>query len=147
MITLTVILYDDFSGLEATWLEEGVQLKCHSYHPTQMDMFRTDAEGFGTTLEEYETAMAEIEAAYTPPEPEPIVIADISPRQIRMALTRLNLRAAVEEAVAGGEQDIKDWWEFSTIYERNHPVVISMSTALGATEQQMDGIWLLGGTL
>lgn len=80
-------------------------------------------------------------------EPILVVIPDVSPRQIRQALTRAGLRAAVEAAVAAGDQDTKDWWEFSTTFERDHPVVIAMATALGVTESDMDNLWALGLTL
>ena len=71
----------------------------------------------------------------------------ISPRQIRMALTRVDLRAQVEGAVAAGDQDLKDWWEFSTIFERENLQVEAMAAALGVTSEQVDDIWKLGATL
>jgi hypothetical protein len=76
-----------------------------------------------------------------------IGIADISPRQMRMALTRAGLREAVESAVAAGDQDIKDWYEFSTAFERNNAQVFAMGAALGVDEAQLDGLWALGATL
>lgn len=77
----------------------------------------------------------------------PAPIADISPRQIRMALTRSGLRAAVEAAVAAGDQDLKDWYEFSTAFERKNSQVTAMGMALGVTESQLDELWLLGASL
>jgi len=73
--------------------------------------------------------------------------ADLTPRQIRMALTRAGLRATVEDAVASGGQELKDWWEWSQTFERNHPAVIQMGAALGQTPEQMDALWALGATL
>lgn len=75
------------------------------------------------------------------------VPAQVSPRQIRQALTAANLRAQVEAAVSAGDQDLKDWWEFATQFERNHPMVIGMADGLGVTEQQLDDLFLLAGTL
>lgn len=79
--------------------------------------------------------------------PPPPTIAPISPRQIRMALTRAGLRTAVESAVAAGDQDLKDWYEFSTTFERVNPQVVAMGTALGVSEQQLDDLWALGASL
>lgn len=79
--------------------------------------------------------------------PAPAPIAPISPRQIRMALTRAGLRADVEAAVAAGDQDLKDWWEFSTTFERNNAQVDAMAAALGQTTEQVDALWQLGATL
>jgi hypothetical protein len=81
------------------------------------------------------------------PVPLPLPIQPISPRQIRMALTRAGLRTYVEAAVASGDQDLKDWWEFSTSFERLNPQVIAMGEALGKTAEELDGLWLLGASL
>lgn len=80
-----------------------------------------------------------------PPPPAPI--ADISPRQIRQALTRVGLRASVESAVATGDQDLKDWYEFSTAFERSNPQVTAMGAALAVSAEALDGLWELGATL
>jgi hypothetical protein len=85
---------------------------------------------------------ATIQAAYIPPTP-----TKITPRQIRMALTQSNLRTQVETAVAAGDQDLKDWYEFSTYFDRNHPQVLAMATALNVTDAQLDALWALAATL
>lgn len=87
------------------------------------------------------------EAEALRPVPPPPPIAPISPRQIRQALTRAGLRASVEAAVAAGDQDLKDWWEFSTAFERANAQVTAMAAALSVTEQQLDELWALGGAL
>lgn len=74
-------------------------------------------------------------------------IADVTPRQIRMALARTGLRSSVEAAVAAGSQDIKDWYEFSTTFQRSQPLVIAMGQALGQTSEQLDALWKLAATL
>ena len=71
----------------------------------------------------------------------------VSPRQIRQALTQLNLRTLVEAAVAAGNQDLKDWWEFATQIEENHPEVLEMATALGITDTQRHDLFVLAGGL
>jgi len=79
--------------------------------------------------------------------PEPLGLPSISPRQIRQTLTLAGLRASVESAVAAGDQDLKDWWEFSTAFERANPQVIGMAAAMGVTDADLDGLWTLGATL
>lgn len=74
-------------------------------------------------------------------------ITSVSPRQIRQALTRAGLRSSVEAAVAAGDQDTKDWYEFATVFERANPHVVAMGTALGVTEQQLDDLFTLAGSL
>ena len=89
------------------------------------------------TQQQAETALAD---------PAP-ALADLTPRQIRMALTRVGLRAQVESAVAAGDQDLKDWWEQSLSFERGHVRVEAMRVALGQTPQMLDFLWALGETL
>lgn len=79
---------------------------------------------------------------------DPLAVPEsISPRQIRMAMTKLGFRSQVESAVSSGDQDLKDWWEFSSFYERNHQMVKLMASALGVSESQLDELWILGATL
>lgn len=88
--------------------------------------------------------------AYTPPPPP--VPASVSPRQIRQALNRVpygsgTLRQAVEAAVAAGDQDTKDWWEFATEFQRDNPEVLAMGQGLGVTPAELDALWTLAGSL
>ncbi len=71
--------------------------------------------------------------------PQPIIV---TPRQIRQALTRFNLRTQVEAAIASGGQDLKDWWEFSTQVEENHPMVIAMAQALGVSDNDRKALFM-----
>lgn len=78
--------------------------------------------------------------------------AGVSPRQIRQAMTRTpfgsgTLREAVEQAVAAGDRDLKDWWEFSTVVERSNPQVVTMAAALGMDDAALDDLWQLAATL
>ena len=82
-----------------------------------------------------------------PADPVPVTSPQISPRQIRMAMTQLGLRTQVEAAVAAGDQDLKDWYQFSTFFDRNHPQVIAMAAALNVDDQELDTLWALGATL
>lgn len=82
--------------------------------------------------------------APTPPAPVP---QSVSPRQIRQALTAVNLRTSVEQTITSSNQDMKDWYEFATEFERNNTHVISVGVALGVTELQLDDLWTLAGSL
>ena len=87
MIKLSkLIKYDNANCIEATWVEveqitstdedgnevvtdKETPIKCQSYDCTQMDMLRADALELGTSLEEYESLIAEVEANIVPPPP------------------------------------------------------------------------------
>jgi hypothetical protein len=85
--------------------------------------------------------------APAPPEPPVVVPVSVSPRQIRQALTAAGLRADVEAAILEGDQDLKDWWEFATAFERNHPLVTSMAASLDVSDEQLDALFIAAGAL
>ena len=74
-------------------------------------------------------------------------VTQLTPRQIRMALSKSHLRGQIETAISAGDQDLKDWYQFSTYFDRHHPQVLAMATALNVSEAQLDQIWALGATL
>lgn len=71
----------------------------------------------------------------------------VSPRQIRQALNAAGLRTQIETAVGASDQDTKDWWEFATTFERNHPMVIAMATGLGVTTTELDNLFILAASI
>ena len=71
----------------------------------------------------------------------------VSPRQIRQAMTKANLRLRVENAVAASDQDTMDWYEFATEFRRDSPVVAMLAAALQVTDEQLDDLWILADSL
>lgn len=88
-----------------------------------------------------------------PPERKPeSVVLEVSPRQIRQAMNRVpyaqgTLRDAVEAAVTAGDSDLKDWWAYSTVFERNNLQVVDMASAFGINDAALDDLWRLAATL
>lgn len=118
------------------------------YKDTNNELHWLDDSSFEHLLPQGSVQITNEEAAAIQEANKPtLTITRITPRQIRMALTQMGLRSQVEAAVAAGDQDLKDWYEFSTQFERNHPQVLAMATALNVTSQQLDSLWQLGSTL
>jgi hypothetical protein len=83
-----------------------------------------------------------------PAPPPPTVPESISPRQFRQALTKFGFRQQVDGAVAASsDQNLKDWYEFTSEFQRHHAEVLTMATALGFTVAQLDQVWIYGATL
>lgn len=116
------------------------------YKDTNNQLHWLDSAVFEPMLPEGCVAITDAEAnsisAANSPAPEPIT--RISPRQIRMALTQLGLRNKVETAIAAGDQNLKDWYEFSTYFDRNHPQVLQMAATLNVSKEELDMLWSLG---
>jgi hypothetical protein len=119
------------------------------YKDTNNQLHWLDSSEFERFLPEGAIQITDTEASTIQEanKPAPASITRISPRQIRMSLTQSGLRSQVEAAVAAGDQDMKDWYEFSTYFDRNHPQVLAMATALGVSDQELDALWALGATL
>jgi hypothetical protein len=66
----------------------------------------------------------------------------ITPRQIRLQLSAIGMRQAVEDYVASASLEIKDWWEFSLAYERNAPLLVEAATGLEMTSEQLDQFFI-----
>lgn len=79
---------------------------------------------------------------------QPVVPESISPRQFRQALTKFGFRAQVDAAVSGSaDQDLKDWYEFTSDVQRHHPKVLGVAAAMGFTSDQLDQVWIYGAAL
>jgi hypothetical protein len=85
-----------------------------------------------------------------PPEPDappPEVPFSISALQARKALRAAGLREAVEEWVQAQDAAIIDEWEYATQVERTNTWLSAGAASLGLTEEQIDGLFILGATL
>lgn len=78
-----------------------------------------------------------------PPAP-PLVV---SAWQIRKALSRLGLRAAVESYIAAADQDTKDGWQFAPEFERDNGMIAIAAADLGKTPEEIDALFALAKTL
>lgn len=75
----------------------------------------------------------------------------VTMRQARIALARSGLLPSVDAALAamtgtaGDEARIE--WEFSSMVERDRPLVQSLAVGLGLTDQQLDDLFALAASL
>jgi hypothetical protein len=82
------------------------------------------------------------------PEPAdipPVIIPTLTMRQARLALLGAGLLDEVEAVITTPSDRI--WWDYSTIVERNHPLVNAVLTALGKTESEIDEMFIGAATL
>lgn len=90
-----------------------------------------------------EEAQIAARATAAPPVPE-----SISPRQFRQSLNHFGFRQQVDNGVAAStDQNLKDWYEFTSDFQRHHPEVLSMAQQLGFTSDQLDQVWIYGAAL
>jgi hypothetical protein len=89
-----------------------------------------------------------VSGAPVPAPVEPAPLAPLSPRQFRQALTKLGFRQQVDTAIAASsDQDLKDWYEWTSEFQRDHPAVLAMAQQMGFTDAQLNAVWAYGATI
>jgi hypothetical protein len=79
-------------------------------------------------------------------EKELLVPKNISPRQAREIIIRIGLFNTVETYINNIEDETerliaRNYWEYSEVFERNHPVLLTLVSALGITDEQLDNMF------
>jgi len=74
-------------------------------------------------------------------------IPAVSPWQIRKALNALGLRDAVEKAVAASDITTQDAWNHATEFRRDDVLVEGVGKALNKSDEELDNLFILAGTL
>ena len=151
MILKQVIRYTNTPALEATWVDENdVVIKCQSYsnHPEQMAMLRAD---LGADAAQYEEMIAEVEATYVPPEPQPIPVPQqITRAQGKAALIIQGLWGAALDYVAAiqdpTQRALANVALHDTLtWERSSPFLNAVVNGLGMTDEQLDALFIQAG--
>lgn len=69
-------------------------------------------------------------------------IQPVTRAQGRLALYRAGYLEQLEVIIAQADREARIWYEDAQIWERDHPVVLVMGTALGLTPEQVDNLFL-----
>lgn len=80
--------------------------------------------------------------------PSPVAVPDsVTMRQARLALLQAGILTQVNAAVAAGDEVTRITWEFSSEVQRSNPIVSTLVTVLGLSEQQLDELFILAASL
>ena len=82
-----------------------------------------------------------------PPAPPPAIPQVVSRAQFILALLQLDLLDEVEAAIAQADRATQINYKERLEFERNYPLVTTMAQALGKTEAEIDGLFMLAATL
>lgn len=80
-------------------------------------------------------------------------VAPLTARQLRLGLARNGIPLESVEAAIDSIEDLdsrvfaKIEWEYASQFERSHPLVKRVGSALGLTEDQIDAMWSQSLTL
>ena len=126
-------------------IETVLTCQAYSHHPEQMAMLRAD---LGADAAQYEDLVAEVEATYVPPEPQPIPVPQqIARAQGKAALIMQGLWGAVLDYVASiqdptqralAEVALND----TLTWGRSSPFLNAAAAGLGMTDEQLDALFI-----
>lgn len=94
---------------------------------------------------------AELEALKNPTDSKGFRL--LSPVQLRMGIVESGMSLEAIDAAIAAIRDpiqrirVQTHWEFSTVFERSHPLISQMLPELGLTEEQADNLWRVASTL
>lgn len=71
----------------------------------------------------------------------------VSRRQGRLALAQSGLLSALEAWIATQPQITQVWYQDTSSFDRNNPLIAQAATALNWTPEQLDVLFTLAGTL
>lgn len=77
----------------------------------------------------------------------PVVPQSVTPRQVRLLLLSQGLLDDVEAMIAQQDRATQITWEFSEIFERNHPLLNQLAANLGLTSEQIDQFFIAAAGL
>lgn len=80
------------------------------------------------------------------------VIPDVTPRQMRQALSLMGItEQQISDAIDSFPEPQKTLarieWEYSTLFQRHRQLVIEVQRILEWTDEQVDQLWVLAGSL
>lgn len=132
--------------------EKRTELKHTSYHPTQIVLLRADSAIMGTPLDAHAETLAAWVADYVPePLPPADIPAQVTMRQARLALLQAGKLAAVNASINALPSPQKEAaqieWEYSQEVQRHNGFVSQLAPLLGMTNDDLDGLFSLAGSL
>lgn len=77
--------------------------------------------------------------------PEPVQVVTI--RQAKLALLAAGLLDDVDAAVAQADRATQIEWEYATEIRRDWPTLVTLQSALGLTDAQVDGLFVQAAAL
>lgn len=130
--------------------EDGRSVVSYTYRPT--DVFGLAPDVTAWLFSHPNSEIAPYEA---PPVPEPIdpLTRELPRREFRRALLHKGMGTAVIEGVIGAisdpieREEMSIWWQDTQMFQRLHPVLVSMVAAAGLSPEQGDAIWAYGVSL
>lgn len=88
---------------------------------------------------------------FSPPDPTPEILPDLTMRQFRLGLLGAGLLDDVTAAIEGMQEPAKSAamieFEYASVVVRTDPLVSTLAAGLNLTDEQIDALWRSAGAL
>lgn len=147
----TATLDDKVEALAAKATAEAALATTNTEHTAALAAKQAETDAaLATARAELAAKDAEI-ARLTALVPAPVIVngvpQTVTMRQARLALLQAGLLDDVTAAVAGAGEAAKIEWEYASDVSRNAILIQTLGGALGLTDEQLDGLFVLAATL
>lgn len=128
---------DSFIRLETPLTEF---LECYEHNGTEI-VLKADWEAIKATKE------AELQDATYNQETQVAVPNTITLRQVREQTIRMGMFTNIEAYIDSIEDETekaiaRNYWEYSEVFDRQHPLLLSLAGGLGMTKEQLDSMFI-----
>lgn len=113
----------------------------------ERDTLHTQVSSLSTEKATLQARVAELEAQIASGVDGNGVPNAITPLQGRLSLKRAGLLEAVESAIVTANGETQIWWEYATIWHRNHSLLNALAASLGLTSEQVDELFVVAGAI
>jgi hypothetical protein len=79
--------------------------------------------------------------------PPPVVPQSVTPRQVRLLLLSQGLLSQVTALIEQQDEATQIAWEYASEFRRDEPLLLSLATTLGLTNQQLDDFFIAAAVI
>lgn len=76
-------------------------------------------------------------------QPDPIVLANVTRAQAKIALLRAGKLGLVKQAIAQADEETKLWYDEATTWRRNAAPVAALGAAIGLSPADIDNLFVV----
>lgn len=96
---------------------------------------------YPTRISSFDELKEVLKAAQVPP------YLSATPRQVRLVLQENNLLDTVDAALKSADEESQISWEYSTVVDRDNPLLKQLASSLGISDAQIDAMFARAVTL
>lgn len=79
--------------------------------------------------------------------PLPDPPSEVGPLQFRRALRQVGLKNMIDAAISVQSDEIRESWEYATVFKRNDPLLLGLASQLGISQSVVDEVFWIASEI